>query len=384
MSIFRILLVDAKCAKTARLGRAWPMPCLAITTALDHHDKIAHADSARPNVVEYPTMPLTGGATAIGSRPTTTSELPSLPSLVSLPSLSTRKQPLRTPIPIRVRLAILRTNSFHPEADEQTAADEFPSFEASPLENKIETYCPPLSFSDGGTASSTASDDGTITIADLTQYIVEELFIQNKEAHFLGHHDESDESKFLSILLGRSGQKGWNVSLPGDTMVFTFDYGMMKQTTKQILVPPQQKLQEAKRESGSNKSSVCFVQFTLMEEAEGYPVEISPSVCACGILRMLLSSSQSSLKQKVDLTLKAHVVMCPSSAEQTNKGATPTKRKIVPESADMGGNRPKTARRSNIEKIGKESTLFPGPSDGTISKHPSESLVGKIEPYYFV
>ena len=296
------------------------------------------------------------GADADGSRPCTNTAPETAAAGISelamnhwnstiLPALLSSSHPtIVQPVPIRVRLAIVRTNSLHrPAAAAHIAAEGFLSYDASRADRKLETYCPPL--------SSSANSGNATTIADLTQYIVEDLFINNKEIHFLGHHDPS---KFLSILLDSSDQEGRSL-FPDDV---EFNYGI-QQTNKTIL---------GQAQAASSKKS-CIILFSLMEETEGYPIDISPSIYAHDMLRNLLLSQQQSSSstngKKLDLLLKAHIIMCPSS-QTTKKDSSARKRKILCENVERVGDVKGSAKRS---KTAKETTL---PPDDDAAKHPSK------------
>ena len=77
-----------------------------------------------------------------------------------------------TSIPIRVRLAIIRTNSCHAVSP----ADGFLSYEAGYGNHKLQTYWPPSPLSSNTDIPTSDTHD---TISDLTKYIVEELFTKN-------------------------------------------------------------------------------------------------------------------------------------------------------------------------------------------------------------
>ena len=82
-----------------------------------------------------------------------------------------------------------------------------------------------------------------------------------------------------------------------------------------------------KRSGGAKGSKfVCVVNFSLMEEIEGMPRDISPSKNAYETLQVLFSQCNNA--KKLDLILKAHVISrCPP--HQQIKKVIPTKRKNV-------------------------------------------------------
>lgn len=196
----------------------------------------------------------------------------------------TQQQQMPTPIPIRVRLANVQTN--YPWG---APPNGFLSHDVTPIDSKLETYVPPL--------SSSASTTTDATIADLTRYIVEDLFIKNKEAHFV---DDLVQSTFMKILLG--GEEG-------DLSNMQFNYGCKIKSSK----------------SGESESACDVINFSLLiEQAEGYYVELSPYINAYKILNDFRVSSK-----KVDLIMKAHVMLCPSQQTATNEISIPKKKREI-------------------------------------------------------
>lgn len=218
----------------------------------------------------------------------------------------------RTPIPIQLRLAVVRNSR------RVDASADFLSDEARLLDTQILTYFPPLS-DESETLSSTAT---VATISDFIQYVVEDLFIENRESQFLAH----DPTKFATMLVGGSSQKR-NIS------AITFHYGGKKNNTI------------SGENEGSGKS-VCMVTFSLMEVTEGFAAELSPSIDAYEMFRKLISQVTSGSK-RLDLILKARVRISSSSSPpntketQSRKGPAQIKRKLRTDEDEEGVKRSK-------------------------------------------
>jgi len=175
-----------------------------------------------------------------------------------------------------------------------------------------------------------------MSIADFTKYIVEDLFINNGETHFLDHH----ETKFVNVLLGSGGHRG--VSSRSDAV---FHYGgvtMMHNKSGEA--------KDGKQAGGaSNKSPYSIIHFSLMEETEGFAMDISPCINANEMLRKLLSAADA---KKLDLVLKARVMMYRPTVVQSEKVVlATTKRKNVDVSEHVQDERKKMARDAKEEVI---------------------------------
>mmetsp|Transcript_5136 Transcript_5136/g.8168 ORF Transcript_5136/g.8168 Transcript_5136/m.8168 type:complete len:119 (+) Transcript_5136:2-358(+) len=64
-----------------------------------------------------------------------------------------------------------------------------------------------------------------------------------------------------------------------------------------------------KNTKSGNGPGRCVIKFSLMEEeSEGYPIDISPRNYVNEVLRKIMPENSST--EKLDLMLKAHVMMC--------------------------------------------------------------------------
>jgi hypothetical protein len=165
------------------------------------------------------------------------------------------------------------------------------------------THFPPLRSCEDDTSSSFSSNT-VATISEFMQYVVEDLFIGNREAHFLVH----GSSHFVSMLLGDSNKEGRD-----STPVMVFRYGGKKKN-------------KISGEGGYNNctsgqtTSICTVQFSLLDETEGNAVIISPLDDAYETFSNLILAQS---KKKLNLMLKAHVRI--SSSEPLPPPTTTTK-----------------------------------------------------------
>jgi hypothetical protein len=136
------------------------------------------------------------------------------------------------------------------------------------------------------------------------QYVVEDLFIGNKEANFLVH----EQSNFVSMLVGRSDHEETATT----TMDISFRYG-----TKRI----SRLSRGEKRDNCTGQTaSTCGVDFSLLL---GETEELSPSDNAYNTFRTLLTRGNSSSK-RLDLVLKAHVKIStseplPATTQETSR-----------------------------------------------------------------
>ncbi|KAL9190102.1 hypothetical protein ACHAXT_007313 [Thalassiosira profunda] len=210
-------------------------------------------------------------------------------------------------VPIRVRMAIVRTSSYSAAPPK----GGFPSYEDTPLERKLETYYPPVTAYGGNSAAEA-------TVAELTEYIVEELFVGNKEGHFW----ERDREAFVKMLLGDE----WEGTLPN--VIFRYTAGKMNGQRS-----------GGKLTNGGKKAlrATWVVHFSLSEKCEGDFVDVSSTANAYKTLRGI--QSQVPKGKKADLLLKAHVL-----CSEEGKDAPPKrKRKGLTEkgSKDDDGGTPK-------------------------------------------
>ena len=197
-------------------------------------------------------------------------------------------------IPFRVRLAVESTSS------SLAVVAKLPSYDATHVDFKLESYYPILSREeDVGVAANNDHDDRG-TVAELTRYIVRNLFVENGEAHFLdvdGRRrrpapDDADESERYArrILAGdyRDADADAAPSLkssPEDTtMMMTCRFSLI-------------------------------VEETTTARGDGLPVarEISPSVDAYEMLRKLLCTQRRrrdpGSSAKLDLIVMARVLL---------------------------------------------------------------------------
>ena len=206
-------------------------------------------------------------------------------------------------IPIQLRLAIVRTIMNPHLGKTTTVAQDFSSNEASPMNANLLTYFPPLSLEDETTATATTA---TSTISNFIQYVVEDLFVGNKEAHFWVH----DRSYFVNMLLGSIDHEGRT------SPDISFRYG--RNTTYRLSGGEEE---GCHHRTVGHSSSPCVVEFTLLDPSEeGYNVGMHPWMNAHETFCKLLSTQgNSSSKTKVDLILKAHVMISTTKPLTTQK-----------------------------------------------------------------
>ena len=242
-------------------------------------------------------------------------------------------------IPIRVRLVI-----DHYEVDNDRDDDwKKKKKKKQKINRSLDTYFPPLlhttTTSNGSddnvsNASLTAvlpiTDSSSMTVSDFTQYIVEEIYINNGEGHFIESNqrqrrrcnDQELELKFVNMMLQRLKCNGTsNTLIPGIT---TFRYGG-RDTRKIILDKDSHDDQNGTshvftKEDEGDTTANCLIDFSLIEEqTEGYAMTISPTVNADKMFRTLLccsshhqshkpSSSNDNVK-RLDLILNAKVMI---------------------------------------------------------------------------
>lgn len=220
---------------------------------------------------------------------------PSLLPLICCNTAENIQHERKSSIPIQLRLAIMRTirtTSHHGNTTTNKSAEDFLSVQASPANFKLLTYFPPLSWDDETSSKSSTNAAANATtnskISDFMQYVVEDLFIDNKEGNFLVH----DRSNFVTTLLGNIDREESN------EMEFSFRYG--KNTTYRSF--------GVENRSTTAGPSTCVVDFSLLVETEERnPIEISPSDDAHEAFRNLVSSQVKSSSKRLDLILKAHV-----------------------------------------------------------------------------
>lgn len=249
-------------------------------------------------------------------------------------------QERKSSIPIQIRLTLL-TNSANSHHGKNVNVNA-----------KLLTYFPPLSWEDETTSSSSTTTAPTATttittastISDFMQYVVEDLFIGNKEANFLVH----EQSNFVSMLVGRSDHEETATTT---TMDISFRYG-----TKRI----SRLSQGEKRDNCTGQTaSTCVVDFSLLGEIE----ELSPSDNAYKTFRTLLTRGNSSSK-RLDLVLKAHVKIStseplPATIQETSRlshvlaPAQSTKRKSSSDDKNDGLDAKRSKLNSGVIRISK-------------------------------
>jgi hypothetical protein len=240
-------------------------------------------------------------------------------------------------IPIRVRLVI-----DHYEVDNDR--DDDWKKKKQKINRSLDTYFPPLlhttttSNGSDGTNVSNASltavlpitDSSSMTVSDFTQYIVEEIYINNGEGHFIESNqrqrrrckDQELELKFVNMLLQRLKCNGTsNTLIP---VITTFRYGG-RDTRKIILDKDSHDDHNGTshvltKEDEGDTTANCLIDFSLIEEqTEGYAMTISPTVNADKMFRTLLccsshhqshkpSSSNDNVK-RLELILNAKVMI---------------------------------------------------------------------------
>ena len=241
-------------------------------------------------------------------------------------------------IPIRVRLVI-----DHYEVDNDRD-DDWKKKKKQKINRSLDTYFPPLlhttttSNGSDGTNVSNASltavlpitDSSSMTVSDFTQYIVEEIYINNGEGHYIESNqrqrrrcnDQELELKFVNMLLQRLKCNGTsNTLIPGIT---TFRYGG-RDTRKIILDKDSHDDHNGTshvltKEDEGDTTANCLIDFSLIEEqTEGYAMTISPTVNADKMFRTLLCcsshhqsrkpSSSNDNAKRLELILNAKVMI---------------------------------------------------------------------------
>ena len=153
------------------------------------------------------------------------------------------------------------------------------------------THFPPLRSCEDDTSSSLSlsSFNTVATISEFMQFVVEDLFIGNREAHFLVH----GSSQFVSMLLGDSKLEGRDTTTP--PMVFRYGGKKKNKISGEG---------DYNNRTAGQTTSICTVAFSLLDETEGNAVIISPLDDAYNtFINLILAQS----KKKLDLILKAHV-----------------------------------------------------------------------------
>jgi hypothetical protein len=232
-------------------------------------------------------------------------------------------------IPIRVRLAI--DYEYDNERDNIMSKKQ----KVVNRNRSLDTYFPPLlhtttttttTNNGGSNAPSTVSlvtDSSSMTVSEFTRYIVEEIYINNGEGHFIESNQQrhrcrdDQELEFVKILLQRLKSNGTNNTLIPN--ITNFRYG--GRDTREI---------RSKKDSIGNHNGTsrllteekkgaitnCLIEFSLIDEqTEGYAITLAPTVNADKMFQTLLccSSHQSSLSnnyvKRLELILNAKVII---------------------------------------------------------------------------
>jgi hypothetical protein len=148
-----------------------------------------------------------------------------------------------------------------------------------------------------------------MTVSDFTRYIVEEIYINNGEGHFIESSQrrcrDDQELEFVKILLQRLKSNGTNNTFIPNITTFRYGGRDARQITSRLLT-------EEKKGAITN----CLIDFSLIDEqTEGYAITLAPTVNADKMFQTLLccSSHQSSLSnnyvKRLELILNAKVII---------------------------------------------------------------------------
>jgi len=205
-------------------------------------------------------------------------------------------------IPIRVRLVTSNSNSSTDQTN--TTKEVYKSYETTSASSKLTTIFPP-SVSLHGTSTTAVST----TISNYTQYIVEELFINNREDTFQQQLNDDDEEHLASALF-----KNILPNINKYNVVISY-YGkrMKNRRMKKLLKSIIDKSSNQDVNSSSSITSTaakkpkCEIHFTLVEQlAHGSDrLELLGDHLAYEILNEMYINNGGNI---LDLILKANVI----------------------------------------------------------------------------
>jgi len=202
-------------------------------------------------------------------------------------------------IPIRVRLVTSNSNSSTDQTN--TTQEVYKSYETTPTFSKLTTIFPP-SVSLNGTSTTAVST----TISNYTQYIVEELFINNREDTF--QHNVEEEHQAIALFN--------NTTLPNIdryNVIISYYGKRMNRRMKKILKSIIDKSSNTQDVNNSSTTSTaarkpkCEIHFTLVEQlAHGSDrLELLGDHLAYEILNEMYINNGGNI---LDLILKANVI----------------------------------------------------------------------------
>ena len=203
---------------------------------------------------------------------------------------------VRPSIPIRVRLAIERSSK---EANKPKS------------NTTLETFLPP--------PDPIVGSNDNMTIADYTKYLVEELFINNREKQFDNRNNDKHKTKFFTALLLNSKMSKKNEC--------TFSYYGMNKVKKSISVNNKGRTVVLNEEQIDDNIiadvSSCIVNFSLRVEETGRGesniTELDGSCLAYDVLYSQSCSANNNQCRRLDLVLNAHVMTLEYSPQQSSQ-----------------------------------------------------------------
>lgn len=207
-------------------------------------------------------------------------------------------------IPIRIRLGISHSNSSTDQTN--TTQEVYKSYEATPNFSKLTTIFPPPVHLDGSIISAVST-----TISNYTQYIVEELFINNRE-DTLFQQLRDDEEQAIALFN--------NTTLPNIdryNVIISYYGKRMNRRMKKLLKSIIDKSSNTRDVNNSSTTSTaakkpkCEIHFTLVEQlkstqgTDGCYSELSGDQLAYETLHEMYISNGGNI---LDLILKANVI----------------------------------------------------------------------------
>ena len=243
-----------------------------------------------------------------------------IPSLLSSMSTTTSNSTSNTAatqqqkIPIRVRLATSHSNS---STDHQTTQEAYKSYETTPNSSKLTTIFPPPVHLHGTSTTAVST-----TISNYTQYIVEELFINNREDTLFQQQLDDDEehraSALFNDILPNINKYNVIVSYYGKRMKNRRMKKLMKSIIDKSL---NQDVNNSSTTSTAAKKPKCEIHFTLMEQLESTTTttqhdysELSGDHLAYETLHDMYINNGGNI---LDLILLANVIYPSSSSPHT-------------------------------------------------------------------
>ena len=215
-------------------------------------------------------------------------------------------------IPIRIRLATSHSNSSTDQTN--TTQEVYKSYERTSASSKLTTIFPPPVPLNGTTTTAVST-----TISNYTQYIVEELFINNREDIF--QHYDDEEHQVLALfnnILPNINRYNVIVSYYGKRM-----NRRMKKVIKSIIIDKSSNTQDVNNSSTTStaaKKPKCEIHFTLVEQLEsnttqgnsnGRYLDLNGDQLAYETLHEMYISNDGNI---LDLILMANVIYPTSSS----------------------------------------------------------------------